>query len=155
VLMDMRMPVMDGYEATRRIKALSPRTPVVAVTASALEDDRQSILDCGVDAFLSKPVDRAQLKQTLWQLLRLASVDTAQGLVAEAPPELTRARVWAQLPADLRARLQEVLAQGDILAFEQRLLAAPDADPAVVRGLLHLAHEFELDQLHSLLTQPA
>jgi DNA-binding NarL/FixJ family response regulator len=39
------------------------RTPVVAVTASALEDDRQAILDCGVDAFLSKPVDRAQLKQ--------------------------------------------------------------------------------------------
>jgi hypothetical protein len=105
--------------------------------------------------FLSKPVDRAQLKLALWQLLNLPPADPSRALVAEKAPELTRAHVWAQLPADLRASLQEALAQGDILAFEQRLSAAPDTDPAVVRGLLQLAHEFELDQLHSLLNQPA
>ncbi len=66
VLMDCRMPVLDGYDAARRIRALEasrgvPRTPIVALTASALESDRRRSLEAGMEGHLSKPVRSADL----------------------------------------------------------------------------------------------
>ncbi|MBS0446753.1 MAG: response regulator [Proteobacteria bacterium] len=66
VLMDCRMPVMDGYEATRRIRAGEaqgglPRLPVIALTATAGDDDRRLCLDAGMDDFLAKPYTGDQL----------------------------------------------------------------------------------------------
>ena len=56
ILMDMRMPVMDGYEATRKIKAMeNGKIQIIAVTASAFQEDRQKVLTCGADAYLRKP----------------------------------------------------------------------------------------------------
>jgi signal transduction histidine kinase/CheY-like chemotaxis protein len=62
ILMDIRMPLMDGIEATRRIRALEKdagRTPIriIALTANAFEEDRQACLEAGIDQFLTKPVD--------------------------------------------------------------------------------------------------
>lgn len=56
VLMDIKMPVMDGLEATRKIKEKHPDLPVVALTANAFDSDRQLAFDAGCDDFLSKPV---------------------------------------------------------------------------------------------------
>ncbi len=75
VLMDCRMPVLDGYDAARQIRALeascrAPRTPIVALTASALESDRRRSLDAGMDDHLSKPVRAADLSALIrvwWQ----------------------------------------------------------------------------------------
>ena len=65
VLMDVQMPVMDGFEATRRIRALSDprrsRTPIVAVTANALQGDADRCLGEGMDGYVGKPFDRAAL----------------------------------------------------------------------------------------------
>jgi two-component system, sensor histidine kinase and response regulator len=69
VLMDCQMPVMDGYEATARIRALprgdTPRVPIVALTANARPEDEQRCLDAGMDAFLAKPYTLAQLQCVL------------------------------------------------------------------------------------------
>ncbi len=56
VLMDLKMPVMDGLEATRLIKERFPELPVVALTANAFDSDRQQAKEAGCDAFLPKPV---------------------------------------------------------------------------------------------------
>ena len=56
VLMDIKMPVMDGLEATAKIKEAHPELPVVALTANAFDSDRQLALNAGCDDFLSKPV---------------------------------------------------------------------------------------------------
>ena len=67
VLMDLMMPVLDGFETIRAIRADSrlPAVPVVALTARAAADDRNRALACGADDFVSKPVDPTQLKTVL------------------------------------------------------------------------------------------
>jgi CheY-like chemotaxis protein len=70
VLMDVHMPGSDGIAATRRIRTLetergAARTPVIALTANALEEDRQACLAAGMDGFLTKPLDRERLATVL------------------------------------------------------------------------------------------
>jgi signal transduction histidine kinase/DNA-binding response OmpR family regulator len=68
VLMDVHMPEMDGLEATRRIRALPGalgRIPIVAMTASAMEEDRQRCLQAGMNAYVAKPVDEQELLRAL------------------------------------------------------------------------------------------
>jgi signal transduction histidine kinase/DNA-binding response OmpR family regulator len=71
VLMDCQMPVMDGYEATRRIRALPglSQLPIIAMTANALAGDRERSLEAGMNEHLSKPIDVNHLYQTLGRWL--------------------------------------------------------------------------------------
>jgi CheY-like chemotaxis protein len=72
IIMDMGLPVIDGWEATRRLKA-SPETaavPVVALTAHAMTEDRQKCLDAGCDGYEPKPLEFGRLVACMEQLLK-------------------------------------------------------------------------------------
>ena len=75
VLMDMKMPVMDGYEATREIKSFRKDLPVIAVTAYAMKSDEKKVLKAGCDDYLAKPVE----KNTLMKILAKYGIVTIAG----------------------------------------------------------------------------
>lgn len=74
ILMDIQMPIMDGYEATRQIRKLeNPETaniPIVAITANAFEEDRQKALEAGMNEHVSKPIDMERLLEVVKKVLK-------------------------------------------------------------------------------------
>lgn len=72
-VLDVRMPVIDGLAAARRIRALHPHAPIVALTADTGEEERAAALAAGMDAFLTKPISAQQLSEALAHLTGAAS----------------------------------------------------------------------------------
>ena len=76
ILMDIRMPLMDGLEATKIIRSIrkkdSKSVPIVAMSANAFEEDVHKSLDCGMNAHLTKPVEAAVMFETLGKLIKQA-----------------------------------------------------------------------------------
>lgn len=77
VLMDMQMPVMDGVDATRRIRAMGLTLPIIGVTANAFSEDRDACIAAGMDAFVPKPVTSAVLDKVLAQFSPAGHNDAA------------------------------------------------------------------------------
>ena len=73
ILMDIQMPIMNGYEATRQIRGLGvPGTadiPIIAMTANAFDEDRWAALEAGMDGHIAKPIDIPKLMELLGNLL--------------------------------------------------------------------------------------
>ena len=69
VLMDIKMPIMDGLEATKAIKEKFPDLPIIALTANAFDSDRQLALEAGCNDFISKPVSSDLCLQTIKQFV--------------------------------------------------------------------------------------
>lgn len=82
ILMDIQMPVMDGYEATQVIRALEDSSrasiPIVAMTANAFDEDRQKAIDVGMNGHISKPVDVSKLMETLKVILTTSGINLAE-----------------------------------------------------------------------------
>lgn len=76
ILMDIQMPIMNGYEASRQIRKLKDPTlasiPIIAVSANAFEDDREKSLESGMNAHFPKPIDIAELKNLIGKILHLS-----------------------------------------------------------------------------------
>jgi CheY-like chemotaxis protein len=162
IWMDMRMPVMDGHEATRLIKASTggQNTVIIALTASAFHEEREAILAEGCDDFVSKPFREGEIFERLTRYLGVRFVYADEAQATSAPPPLTpdqlaMATVTATArPAAWRAELQQATVAADL----DRMLALIDqlrsTDPVLADQLAELARNFNYDQILRLV-QPA
>ncbi len=82
ILMDCQMPIMDGYEATRRIRSDSslPHIPIIAMTANVLEGDEESCRQAGMDGYITKPVDSTKLFQEIAHYCHVAPIEKLENI---------------------------------------------------------------------------
>jgi len=168
IWLDMRMPIMDGYEATRRIKATTrgQATVIVALTASALEEDRVIILSEGCDAYIRKPFREEEIFNALDKHLGVRFV------YEEISPEDIQARMMGgdrQLPV-LRTRdellqslqglpqkwisdLEQATILGDLGSLEAVIYKIREKDKPLADVLADLARNFNHDGILKLIRE--
>jgi PAS domain S-box-containing protein len=157
VLMDMRMPVMDGYEATRRIKATEAgaATPVIAVTASVFNDSKAEVLFTGVSAYLRKPFRPEELYGALGKFLGLRYVYADKPAEAPQPSKAVALtpEALATLPRELVRAMQEAVAEGDMARLVELVRQVETLDRVAARGLKTLAERYDYTKLDELLSE--
>jgi PAS domain S-box-containing protein len=150
ILMDMRMPVMDGYEATRRIRSAPGGNDVaiIGVTASAFAEMRQGVFDAGVDEFVVKPFREGELLDKIGKLLNLRYVyeKRAEGAEPETADTLDSAAL-AMLPVDLRSRIKRAATSADFDAVLELVGEVWRHDERSAVALRTLAERFDAERI--------
>lgn len=158
IWMDMRMPVLDGYQATRRIKA-SPHgqeTRILALTASSFEEEREQVLASGCDDFLRKPFREGDLLELMRQHLdvRYMYADDDAGSVSRSwaendDPDLRTA--LARLPAAVLRRLKSAADLAKMQDIEDLIEDVRRYDANLATALGALAEQFEYPRIAGLI----
>ncbi|MDY6802465.1 MAG: PAS domain S-box protein [Cyanobacteriota bacterium] len=163
ILMDMRMPVMDGYEATKGIKA-TPKgqtTTVIALTASAFEEDRQKILAAGCDDLVCKPFREEVLLEKIGDRLGIEYIyesDDGQSLESSQTPGKTVTtsdiiQYLSQMPQDWVAEVGDAASQGTDDVILELLDRVPDSLSPLASALGDLANNFQFEAIMELTQQ--
>ncbi len=157
IWMDMRMPVLDGYTATRQIRALEAEndlghTPIIALTATAFIEKRQVMLSAGCDDVLSKPFRLEDMLHKLHQFLGVQFAPQADpGVGADGSPGVLTANLWEGLPAPWLDALQQGAAECDDIKITQLLSQlSPQYAPLKAR-LQSLAEDFHFEAILALI----
>jgi PAS domain S-box-containing protein len=153
ILMDIRMPLMDGLEATRRIKTTKngKQTRILAVTAHALKEERAQIMEAGCDDFIQKPFSDTELFAALSKHLGLKFLyaEKPEGSIAAAP-ELSAARL-AALPVELVSQLHQAVVELDTVRTLTLIEQIGEQDASLGEQLGALAQSLDYNCLLRLL----
>jgi CheY-like chemotaxis protein len=159
IWMDMRMPVMDGYEATRRIKATAKgrATTIVALTATAFEEDRERVLSEGCDDFVRKPFREDEIFDMLAKHLGVRfvyeEIPPATAGPAEAaalPVDVFTPAALAALPVGWVADLRRATIKADLSRILTLVDRIREEDAALADALADLARDFEYKKILAL-----
>jgi CheY-like chemotaxis protein len=161
ILMDFRMPVMDGHEAIRQIRAMpgGHEAKIIAITASALDENRQDLLSIGADDFISKPFREVELFRKIHAHVGVEYVyaedsEEDANVEKEAVVELTPGSL-AGLPQDLIDPMREAVITADLDQLLVTIQAVESHDARVARGLRRLAEAFQYQKLLDLFSAGA
>jgi len=156
ILMDMRMPGMDGYEATRLIKETEKgkQTAIVALTASAFEDERKKIELLGMQGYIRKPFRENELFGTLAKILDIEytyeeTLPKPEDKYIEN--EQLVAGDIAKLPKSLVIQMTDALAVADLDLLVDLIESIEADNNGIAQKLLNLAKNYEYENLQQLL----
>ena len=150
ILMDFRMPVMDGREAIRRIRALpgGADPKIIAVTASALDENRQELMDIGADDFISKPFRESELFQKIHTQVGVEYVYAEQPAVpAQEETAALTPESLAGWPPDLIDPMREAVITANLDQLLAKIQDVEARDPRVAQALRRLAEGFQYQKL--------
>lgn len=159
IWMDMRMPVMDGYEATQRIKATTKgqATAVIALTASVFEEERAVVLSAGCDDFLRKPFREGDIFEVMHKHLGVRYVyDRATDSLTSAQKQARghdalKPEVVAALPGELLANLKQAVTRIDMDAIDSYINEIGTYNAALADGLATWSADFKYDEILNLI----
>jgi len=150
IWMDIRMPVMDGLQATRQIKASSKEIAIVALTASLQEEEREEVLSAGCDDFLRKPFREFDIFELMHKQIGVRYIyEDAQSTITETTIELNQAH-FAVLPPDLLSQLKQACCVGDPQVIDKMVEKTHEYDIGLANALSKLANEFRYDEILAL-----
>ncbi|KYC42308.1 hybrid sensor histidine kinase/response regulator [Scytonema hofmannii PCC 7110] len=159
IWMDMRMPMMNGYEVTRQIKATSKgqSTIIIALTASAFEEERSQILTVGCDDFLRKPFQESVLFDTMARHLGVRYIYEEENHLASQQATVTFKQLTVEdlsvMPAEWIEQLHyAVLCANDEIIL-QLIEQIPEKEASLAQALTDLVNNFRLDMLLELAQQ--
>ncbi len=159
IWMDMRMPVMDGYEATKQIKAhlKGQATVIIALTASAFIEERAVILSAGCDDFVRKPFQEEEIFETIAHYLGVRYVyeeETSATLPQKSATEALTREALAVMPAEWVAQLYQAANEVNNQQIFQLIEQIPSEHDPVAIALTGLVRNFRCDKIIDL-TEPA
>ena len=155
IWMDIRMPVMDGLEAARRIKATAAgcRTKIIALTAHALEEERKPILAAGCDDVVRKPYREQELFEVMARHLDLKYLyEKEEGQISPVGSKiLIRPEQWAALPSELLTQLHQAAVELDTTRTLALIERVTELDATIGSLLNDLAKRLDYPHLLKLL----
>jgi CheY-like chemotaxis protein len=156
IWMDIRMPVMDGLEAVRRIRATQAgkATKIIALTAHALDEEREPIMAAGCDDLVRKPFHEQEILEAMARHLRLkfiyekpgAPEDTPQATGLTLQPEQLE-----ELPAELLRELRQAVIELDTARTQALIAQVAERNPSLGQALNTLATQLDYKHLMTLL----
>ncbi|MGC1394109.1 MAG: response regulator, partial [Coleofasciculaceae cyanobacterium] len=160
IWMDMRMPVMDGYEATKQIKSQlkGQATVIIALTASALEEERSIVLSAGCDDFMRKPFQASVLFEKLAQHLGVRYV--YEPINSNLPqlksnPEELKTDSLAVMSEQWRQELYQAALSAHAKLIFQLIKQIPESNQALASTLVDLVNNFQFEQIIDLIQKPS
>ncbi|WP_341733427.1 ATP-binding protein [Microcoleus sp. EPA2] len=154
IWMDMRMPIMDGYEATKHIKSTTKGngTAVIALTASVLEEEKAIVLSAGCDDFLRKPFTEHTIFDTLAKHLGVKYIlaeTTSPSLNEQAESVLTSQHLTC-MPQEWITQLYEAALEANTQVALPLLAEIPQTETCLIQSLTKLVRQFQFEQIIDL-----
>ncbi|MEG5170928.1 response regulator [Microcoleus sp. B3-D7] len=159
IWMDMRMPVMDGYEATQYIKSTikGQATAIIALTASVLEEERAVILSAGCDAFMRKPFREADIFDAMHKLIGVRYIYEDPGeanlLAIKEGDRAMSAADFVKLPDSLLADLKLAILNADMDLIDSSIEEIRLKDAVTAGAIANCIENFEYDKLLNLISE--
>ncbi|MCK9353960.1 MAG: PAS domain S-box protein [Gallionella sp.] len=155
IWMDMRMPVMDGYQASAKIRGLpgGDAIKIIALTASAFKEQHELILQAGCDEVMHKPYKAAEIFKALGQYLGAKFIYRGEEPAASHVAGQLTASKLANIPAELRTALRQAALELNTRAVADSIEKITGLNAQIGTGLQTLAQQYRYDQIVSLLDE--
>jgi PAS domain S-box-containing protein len=143
ILMDIQMPVMNGYETTRKIRTLGFNEPIIALTAYAVKDERDRCIESGMNDFITKPFEERHLISIINKVIcQHSNIDTEKGILShqsKADPELDLTELKIICNNDMKqfSRMMKLFIRQSEKQMEEMYSAYHDGDDQKIRDIAH------------------